>query len=320
MRIGVLTVLLGSLPLEEALGFIKRQGVTTVEIGTGNYPGNAHCPLDELLESSVAFERWRDTFKRHGFDISGLSCHGNPVHPNTAFASENDRVFRQTVLLAEKLELHTVICFSGCPGIPGNTTTPVWPINAWPQEHRDALEQQWDEVLVPYWDDAARFAGDHGQNVALELHPKMSVYNPRTLRELRQRSRKNIGANFDPSHLFQQHIDPLLAIRSIGGEAIYHVHGKDMEFTPECLVNGVYDPRPFSEPNERSWNFRTIGYGHDELFWKQFTTTLRVVGYDGVISIEHEDPYLSPQQGLCRAVELLNRVVITDPAGEAYWS
>jgi sugar phosphate isomerase/epimerase len=126
-----------------------------------------------------------------------------------------------------------------------------------------------------------------------------------------------IGCNFDPSHLFWQGIDPLEAVEALG-EAIYHVHAKDTRITPRnARVNGVLDPTPYAEPAGRGWNYRTVGYGHDALFWKAFVSALREVGYDDVLSIEHEDAFISTESALAQAQDFLASMIASSTDAQA---
>jgi sugar phosphate isomerase/epimerase len=176
------------------------------------------------------------------------------------------------------------------------------------------LAWQWDEVVLPYWHEAGAFARAHGVRLAFEMHPGFVVYNPRTLMRLRTEVGEVIGANMDPSHLFWQGIDPLLAIRELAG-AIYHVDAKDTLLDPHHIArNGVLDMPPSGAPADRPWFFRSVGDGHDLLFWKQFVAALRLAGYDGTISIEHEDPLASADEGLARAIHTLRAAILSEPA------
>ena len=80
MKLGVFTVVFGDRPLEAALDRIVTAGLDCVEIGTGNYPGFAHCRPDELLADAAALEQFRHAIASRGLEISALSCHGNPLH------------------------------------------------------------------------------------------------------------------------------------------------------------------------------------------------------------------------------------------------
>jgi len=321
MELGVFSAILAGngVPLPDTLDYLKSVGIRWVEIGAGNYAGNVHCPTDELLKSKKALEAWRDEFKRRKIRISGLSCHGNPIHPDKAFARENHRVQRKTIQLAEKIGLKTVVLFSGCPGGSKKDTVPNWVTCPWPPEYLDILDYQWNEVVIPYWSREAKFAEDHGVRLAFEAHPGVVVYNPETLLRLRKECGKAVGANFDPSHFFWQGIEPIAAVRELKG-AIYYCHAKDTRLEPlRGDVNGYLDTKRYDRVSERSWLFRTCGYGHDALWWKGFVSTLRMCGYDGVLSIEHEDSLMSPKEGLEKAIEFLRPLVIEEKPGKESW-
>jgi len=319
MKIGVFLVLFQNEPMEKALDYVKGVGAEAVEIGTGGYPGNAHLNPEEFLAKEDNIKRLKEAVASRGLEISGLSCHGNPVHPNKEIAEKHHRDFENTVLLAEKLGVKNVITFSGCPGDSENSRYPNWVTCPWPNDFLEVVNWQWEEKLIPYWKKAGQFARDHGVRVAFEMHPGFCVYNPETLLKIRSVVGDVIGANFDPSHLFWQGIDPLLALRALEG-AVYHVHAKDTKIDPKnSPVNGNLDTKPYTQESQRSWIFRTIGYGHDLGFWKDFVSTLRLIGYDEVLSIEHEDSLMSGREGFEKAVALLKEVVIKEKTGEAWW-
>lgn len=320
MKIGVFAVLFGNKPFEETLDYLVELGVEAVEIGTGAYPGNAHCDPGRLLASDRKIAAFRDAVTSRGLTISALSCHGNPIHPRAAIARAHHGVFEQTVRLASKLGVQTVITFSGCPGADPKATQPNWIVAPWPPEYSAALEWQWTERVAPYWKQAARLCRSAGVRVAIEMHPNFVVYNPETMLRLRAVAPDTIGCNFDPSHMFWQGIDPALAIRALG-EAVFHVHAKDCRLdAANIAVNGVLDAKSYTREGERSWIFRTVGYGNDASVWKAIVSALRVIGYDDVLSIEHEDSLMSGAEGLKKAIAFLKDVVIREPAGEAYWA
>ena len=320
MKIGVFTVPFGALSLEKALDYVAKVGVEAVELGTGNYPGNAHCDPDKLLASEQARKKLLKAVESRGLVISALSCHGNPLHPDKKFAKANHDVHRKTVELAQKLGVERVINFSGCPGDSPTAKYPNWVTCPWPTDFSEILKWQWEEVVIPYWKKEAKFAKDHGVKVCFEMHPGFVVYNPETLLKLREACGDALGCNFDPSHLFWQAIDPTEAIRALG-DAIYHVHGKDCRvYEWNSKINGVLDTKNYTDEINRSWIFRTIGYGHDADVWKDMLSTLRMVGYDWVISIEHEDSLMSQNEGFEKAVAFLKEAVIKEKPGEAFWA
>jgi sugar phosphate isomerase/epimerase len=318
MRLGVFTPLLSHLPLEDALATLKLLQIDTVELGTGNYPGDAHCKLS-MLEDASALKEFQQKLKDHGMSISALSCHGNALHPRQPLAEKAQEVSRKTILLAEKLGVSTVVDFSGCPGDSHEAQSPNWVTCPWPPEYLDLLRWQWDEVVIPYWTQQAKFAADHGVKIAIEMHPGFVVYSPETLLRLRTIAGPSIGCNYDPSHMFWQGIDPIAAARLLG-EAIFHVHAKDTQmYSANLSLTGVLDTKPYTDERNRGWIFRTCGYGHGAEWWKEFVSTLRMYGYDGVLSIEHEDSLLSPGEGLARAAHFLSEVILKEKPTAAWW-
>lgn len=320
MKIGVFAVVFGDKPLEDTLDYLVSLGVEAVEIGTGAYPGNAHCQPQELLEIEGKRRAFLNAIHSRGLEISALSCHGNPLHPDARIAAEHHAVFEQTVKLARALDVGRVITFSGCPGADASARHPSWIVAPWPPEFLEMLDWQWRERVVPYWESASRLCRENGVRVAIEMHPNFVVYNPETMQRLRQVAPDTIGCNFDPSHMFWQGIDPVAAIRALG-EAIYHCHAKDCRIDARnTAVNGVLDAKKYTQELQRSWIFRTVGYGHGGGTWKAIVSALRMVGYDHVLSIEHEDSLMSGAEGLRKAIAFLKDIVIAEPAGQAYWA
>lgn len=318
MKVGVFTPLLAQIALPTVLEKLKKLHIHTVELGTGNYPGDAHCKLS-MLENGSAFADFKKLLSDHGVTISALSCHGNPLHPDKARAQHDAEVSRKTILLAEKLGVPVVVDFSGCPGDSLSAKQPNWVTCPWPPDYLDLLRWQWDGVVAPYWTSHAKFAADHGVRIAIEMHPGFVVYSPETLLRLRSIAGPAVGANLDPSHLFWQNIDPIAAIRELG-DAIHYVHAKDTQLYPANLPRtGVLDTKPYTEERHRGWIFRTCGYGHGAEWWREFISTLRMYGYDYVLSIEHEDSLLSAEEGLAKASAFLNELVIREQPGAAWW-
>jgi sugar phosphate isomerase/epimerase len=307
VKVGVLTVLYQDLPLEEALDRIAAVGIHTVELATGNYVGNAHADPDELLADGAALQRLRGALASREMEISALSQHGNPLHPDPAIAHAHHDTWRKTLELAERLEVATVVAFSGCPGDHPDARRPNWVTCPWPQDFTEALEWQWQERVIPYWSAEAERARAAGVTVGFEMHPGMVVYNPETFMRLRGAVGDVAGCNFDPSHLSWQGIDVVEAVKEIArAGALVHVHAKDTALDAgNVRRNGVLDTKPYDRILERSWSFRTVGYGHGEDLWRRLLSTLSALGYDGTISIEHEDGLMSIDEGLAKAVRLL---------------
>ncbi len=320
MKLSVFSVVLGSLSFQEACRFLASEGVDAVEIGCGGHPGKRHCDPKALLNNKAAQKDFLSILSDNGLSIAALSAHGNPVHPDAAVARAFQEDFRDAVRLAAELGVDRVVTFSGCPGGSPEDRTPNWVTCAWPDDFQEVLGYQWDQVLIPYWQKEAAFVKAQGiEKVALEMHPGFCVYNPETLLRLRAAAGGVIGANLDPSHLFWQGIDTPRAIQALG-EAIHFFHAKDTSIDPTYNpVNGVLDYKHYSHP-QRSWVFRTVGYGHGQLTWNQIISALRQAGYDGPVSIEHEDALMSGREGLTKAIRFLKDVIIREGAGEMYWA
>ncbi len=325
MKIGLFTALFGDKTFTESLDIVKAEGIEAVEFGTGGYANTTHLAVDQLIESKEARDKMLHEVHSRGLTISALSCHGNPIHPVKKIAEEHHNGFVKTVKLASLLGVPCVNGFSGCPGDSPTAINPNWVTCAWPDEYRDILDYQWNEVVVPYWTEQAAFLKAHNVKFCIEMHPGFVCYSNDTLLKLRHKVGANgdaIGANFDPSHLWWQGIDPIAAIRELGAEgALYHVHAKDTKIDPyNSGRNGNLDTKSYGEILNRSWVFRSVGYGHDTAWWKDFCSNLRMVGYDYVLSIEHEDGLMSPMEGLRKAVSVLKESVISEDAGAMFWA
>lgn len=319
MKIGLFIAIYAQDSLDAALDKVKALGLETVEIGTGNYPGSPHCELDNLLASEDARKRFLDKVQSRGLEISGFSCHGNMLHPDERIAGAHHIIFEKTIKLAQLCGVKVVNNFSGTPGGGPQDKTPNWITCPWPNEYTDALKWQWEEKLIPYWRNMSRFMADHDVKVGIEMHPGFMVYNPESLLRLRRECGDTIGCNFDPSHLFWQGIDPVLAVRALAG-CIYHCHAKDTKiYESNSGINGVLDTKSYLDEINRSWIFRSVGYGHGREFWCDLVSTMRLCGYNGTLSIEHEDSLMSGPEGLNKAISMLRDVVIREDLGAAWW-
>ncbi len=319
MKVGLFTALFANLSFDEVIRRIKPLGIRTVELGTGNYPGDPHIKLD-WLSSAAKLKEFQQKLSDQGIAISALSCHGNPLHPNKRLAEAHAETSRRTILLAEKLGVGTVIDFSGCPGDSENSKFPNWSPTPWPPDYLEIQKWQWEKKVIPYWTKRAKFAQDHGVRVAIEMHPGFVVYNPETMLKLREAAGPAVGCNFDPSHMFWQGIDPCTAIRKLG-ESVFHCHAKDTKiYTVNTMVNGVLDAKPYSDEKNRAFLFRTVGYGHGREFWTDMVSTLQMVGYDDALSIEHEDSLMSVEEGLAKAAGFLNEIVIKEKLKGMWWA
>ncbi len=319
MKVGVFLVLFADRSLEESLDIVKELGAEGVEIACGGFLPKTHCDPAQLLKDEKKILSLEQEVKKRGLFISGLSCHGNPLHPNPNFSRQHIEDFKNTVLLAEKLGVEQVILFAGCPGDSEHAKIPNWITCPWPPYYSEILQWQWEERIIPFWKEQGEFVSDHGVKICFEMHPGDAVYNPEKLLKLREAVGDVIGANLDPSHLFWQGIDPVAAVRKLA-HSIYYVHAKDTEINQYISsIFGVLDTKPYTDQFNRAWNFRTVGYGHGEDFWKRFICTLRLIGYDYVLSIEHEDQQMSIKEGLGKSIEFLKKDRVAEKAEKPWF-
>lgn len=319
MKVGVFTPVLNFMPIEDVVPYLASIGVETLEIGAGGCPGKAHLDPDKLLGHPEKIAAVKKLMSDNNMEICAISCHGNPVHPTKEWADRDHNDFMRAAQLANELEVETIIGFSGCPGDSEGSKYPNWVTCSWPDDYMTILRYQWD-ILIPYWQKAAEQVKSYGlRKIAFEMHPGFCVYNPETMLKLRAGVGEMVGANFDPSHLIWQGMDPVEAIKVLKG-AIYHFHAKDTRIDPvNTARNGVLSTGSYGDILDRSWVFRTIGYGSDTKKWKDIISMLRTVGYDGAISIEHEDGLMSAKEGLEKAVNFLKEIIIKEEAGAAWW-
>lgn len=312
MKIGLNSDSLGMLSIDQALDVAAELGIQCVELPTGAWSAAPHVDLERLLESETARRELLARVHDRGLTISALTCNGNQLNPGHS-GREHDAVTRKTIALAPLVGVDRVILMSGCPAGPGDSHA-NWVTVAWPPEAAEVLRWQWDEVVIPYWRDLVAYARDHGmERLCIEMHGQQVVYNVPTLLRLREAVGPVVGANYDPSHLMWMGADPIAAIGALG-EAIYHVHAKDTRLEPQAqALTSRLETRPATEAHARSWNYVTLGYGHDEAFWRAFCLALRRVGYDDVLSIEHEDMLMGPVEGVTKSVDLLRRVMLAEP-------
>jgi sugar phosphate isomerase/epimerase len=311
MKIGIYTDGLQDLSFEDTLDWIADHGIEAVEIGTGNFSTAAHIDLDRLLNKASARESFKAEIENRGLVLSALNCNGNLLDPHPQRGPASQEVFHKTVQVASLLGVQTVVTMSGCPGDLEGGSYPNWVTCNWQPEFVELHERQWKEVIEPFWEKAGAFATEHGVRIAVELHPGQAVYNTRTLLRLCEVAGPSVGANLDPSHLFYQGMDPLVVARALGKDRLFHVHAKDVRLDPQQMaLNGGLDPNPMSMIQQRTWAYRTLGYGHDEKWWRDFVSILRLSGYDGALCIEAEDRLMGSREGIIKAVEFLKPIIL----------
>lgn len=308
LPIGVFNPPFKDLSLDAMLDKFVSLGVEAAEVGAGGYSATTQCPLAELAADKAKARAWKKKFDDHNIPILALSGHVNGIHPDPAIANAYDTEFRNTILLAEMLDVPTVVGFSGCPGGSPDDKSPSWITYSWPDEYAKALAWQWKERIIPYWEKSVKFAEAHGvKRIALEMHPNFAVYNPRTLMQLRDAVGPVVGANCDLSHLFWQGCNAVEVIRFLGKHgALYHGHMKDTALFPHNVDRfGVLNFTREPADMQASEYFRSVGYGHSVSFWKDVIATYMEVNFDGMLSVENEDPLLSGEVGVTRSLAVL---------------
>jgi sugar phosphate isomerase/epimerase len=302
---------LGHLSFQDAAKAAAGLGVSALEIGMGNWSPAPHANLKTLLGNKDERLKFLSVLEQNGLALAALNCSGNQLHP--VEGERHSEVVYDTVRLAELLGIDTIILMSGLPAGGPNDVRPNWVTCAWPSENREILDWQWNEKLLPYWQKLASYAQGYGiKKFCIEMHGCQLVYNVPTLLRLRKEIGQIVGANLDPSHLFWMGADPLVAVDALG-DAIHHAHAKDTFINEGARhLTGLLETIEHQNVKARSWNYITLGCGHDDQWWREFCYRLRLNGYDGWLSIEHEDVILSRMEGMRKSVELLKRTSIEE--------
>jgi sugar phosphate isomerase/epimerase len=307
MKIGMVSDSLGHLSFEKMLATASGLGIQGIEFNAANWTSAPHFDLKKLVAEAGARRNFAAALTKHELELVALNANGNQLHPTEGDAQS--AALYDTIRVAGALGVDTVVLMSGLPEGAKGDKMPNWVISSWPPETQTILKYQWEEKLFPYWRKLVAHAKEHGvKKLAVELHGNQLVYNVASLLRLRKEMGPMVGANFDPSHLMWMGADPLVAIDALGS-AILHTHAKDtMINRPVCSVNSRLENGSLMDIPARAWSYITLGYGNGESWWRDFCYRLRMVGYDGWLSIEHEDVMLSREEGVRKSVELLKNV------------
>ncbi len=312
MKLGFVSDSLGAMSFEDMLDNAVRMGVSGIEVNTCGWSTAPHFDLQAMLADASARNAFENAFADRGLEIISLNANGNPLHPTDPSQGQG---LKDTIRVAGAMGIKTVCTMSGLPAGSASDTMPNWVVSSWPPETQEILRYQWDEKLIPFWTEIAVLARENGvERIALELHGNQCVYNVPSLRRLREAVGPVIGANLDPSHLFWMGADPLVAAEALR-DALYHVHAKDTLLnTPVQATTSLLENGSLMDIPARSWSYITLGFGHGEEWWRQFCYRLKMAGYDGWLSIEHEDVLLNALEGLEKSVDLLQGVMPERPA------
>ena len=320
MKLGIVAMTFRDKSWDEACRAAKKLGLGAIELGSGGADGSEHCDPIEMIKDDDAVKKFRNTPEKYGLEISEFNCKGNPLHPDRKIADEYIAVLEAAMELASRIGVKTISVFAGLPGAADDAKYPNWITHPWPFFFSKALKWQWEEKTIPFWTNMAKKAKKMGVRFGFEMEPGDMVYNPETFLKLREAvGMEEIAANLDPGHLFYQGVDLEVCIRRLGS-AIVHVHVKDAAIAKSVVdYTGIIDGKMFNELTTRAWNYATVGYGHDQAFWKNFVSTLRLVGYKGVLSIENENTNMSANEGLLKSVEFMKKCMLFEEVTTQWW-
>lgn len=323
MELALVMVCLANQSWDAALDAAAGFGFAQVEPCSGGYLPKSHYDPQALSQDDVLRARFREALESRGLAIAALACCGNPIHPNARLAKADHDDFVATCELAHQLGVQRVSVLSGCPGgspedrsvnwvVPSVFDNPV-------QDVQDVYRWQWEEVVIPYWRGAAALAERYNVTLCVEPIASNVVYNPETFERLRDAVGERIGALVDPSHLFWQGIDIIGWVGRLG-TAVAYAHVKDASVDrTQVSLNGLASAARYDDWLARPWIPRAPGYGHDELFWREYLVALRRAGYDGPVGLELEEPFLSVRDAIAQSVALLAPIMPNDPAPTGNW-
>jgi sugar phosphate isomerase/epimerase len=312
VRVGLFTDGLAHLDRREAIAWCAERGIHDLEMGVGTWSPRPHLELASLLAERDQRDRLQAELREHGSALSCVNAAGNPLHPHAASRKEAQDALRGAIELASLLGVETVVTMSGCPGGRGEgDSTGVFAVSWICCDDEPLWEWQFRERVVPFWSDLSTWAAyaAPGVRICLELHPGVTIFGNESFRRLRAEVGENVGINLDPSHFWWQGVDPLSVIEQ-HADAIGFAHGKDTLLHADRIrAHGVLDARYPVDPETAPWHFVAVGDGRPEEEWRALLAALRSSGYDGVVSIEHEDPRMSAEASIEASAATLRSVL-----------
>jgi len=311
MKLSFCTDSLGNLAFEDMLDKLLSLDIHFIEITTGGWSPAPHLNLKSLLTDTSALSNFKQALESRGMKIAALNCSGNPLDPGE-LGKEHRDVAEKTMELAQLLAVKKIVMMSGLPAGCAEDKIPNWVTYtiSWPPELKQVTDYQWHDVAIPYWKALVKKAESCGvEKIALENFSSQLVYNPETLFKLRDAVGPMIGLNLDPSHLIWMGADPIASARALG-EAIHHVHGKDVRLERGLIeVNGLLETKEIDDVANRAWNYVAVGCGKDIQWWKEFFSVVKMTGYDGFVSLEMEDLTMSTEAGIQSSVAALKQSI-----------
>lgn len=311
MKLSICTDVMGNLSFTEMLDKCVELGVEGVEMTGGGWSPAPHVRADELLADASKRKAFLKEIETRGLQIAALNCSGNPLDVGELGKNHREAV-ENTIRLAGELGVEKVVSMSGLPPASAEDKIPNWITYtvSWPPTLADALNYQWNDVAIPYWEKTVNLCNEVGvKKIALENFSSMLVWNPETLFRLRDAVGPVIGLNLDPSHLFWKGADPIASARALG-DAIHHVHGKDARIERGlAAINGLLETKVVEDTANRAWNYVAVGAGQDLQWWKEFFSVCRMMGYNDWVSLEMEDLTMSVEAGLQSSVDALKATI-----------
>ncbi len=284
----------------DAFRWCAERGIQRIEMGVGGWAQAHHLDLDTLLREPAQRARLQGELAEHGLGLSCVNAAGNPLHPDPAVGDRHRALLRGAIELAGALDVDRVVTMSGCPGGRDDGHAAVfapWPLVP---DDEPLWEWQYQQRLAPFWRGLGAWARSQAPEVmiCLELHAGASAYNTASFLRVAEAAGPNLGINLDPSHFWWQGIDPLCVIEDLGPK-IGFAHAKDtVVHADRVRRNGLIEFRHPVDPDVAAWHFAAVGAGHSADEWAELLDALVAAGYDGDLSIEHEDPRYAAEQGI----------------------
>ncbi len=321
MRLGINTAFIMNFDFEEGLQFAADLGMRAAEVATcGLAFNNKYCRLDALISDEGELHRWQDTYAKYGIEVVSFCAHGAPLTPDREIADEYRRQFRLACQFAERIGIRKMTLIAGCPEGAEGDSCPVWITQQIEVPfYRKVLEWQWEKRLLPYWKEQGKIAADHGVTLCFENQIGDMLHSPETIKRFHEEIGPVAACNFDISHIWAQGMDPIEALLYLG-DLVQHVHIKDaLIHEHNRRLKGYTDSTYPTNPKERTYTFTIPGWGHDEGVWREVIATLRLIGYDDILSMEMECEYINIKEGLQKAVAFLRPIVLEKPVGKRWW-
>lgn len=274
--------------LEETSTFVSGIGYEFVDL-SGKYHYSSQKKFKEKTSEI------RSLLKKYNLKAVAVNYHVNHLDPDPKIRKELSQNFRYLIEAASDLNIPTAVTVSGSPA-PFSELHPFFEPNV------EGIENAWrdfQEVMGEHVD----FASAHNVKIAVEIHLPNLVFNTESVQKMFEViPSRSLGVTLDPSHLVYQYIDFEMLIKKIGNRIIY-VHANDAEL----FWNKVRDLGFFVTGHNVFWRFRVPGYGDTN--WSKLIGTLKLVGYDNVLTYEHHDETVEIKDGSRMAFKFLNAII-----------